>query len=207
MIYADILAKELADNKQCSEDLQAIIDQTLRCKEIVTRLLNFSRQSVNQRLSLDINTVIRRSIEMLARQALFHDIQFIEELQGNIPPMTGDPGQLQQVFTNLIINAGTAMNGKGKITIASGFDAAAGHVVLQFGDTGPGIPPEAMDKIFEPFFTTKGPGEGTGLGLSVAYGIIQQHGGSLGARNARGGGALFTIVLPLECPESNIEFT
>jgi len=207
LLYADMLAKDLAQNPQWSADLQEIIDQTLRCKEIVTRLLEFSRQSVGQRVLFEINLIIKRSADLLARQSLFHDVEFVIDLQPDIPQMTGDPGQLQQVFTNFIINAGSAMNGKGKIIITSRFDPECEEVSLQFADTGPGIPPEIMDKIFEPFFTTKRPGEGTGLGLSVAYGIIQQHGGNIEVKNAHTGGAIFTVTLPLECPEDAIEFT
>jgi signal transduction histidine kinase len=109
------------------------------------------------------------------------------------------------VFTNFIINSGSAMKGKGKIIITSRFDPEHHEVSLQFADTGPGIPHEIMDKIFEPFFTTKQPGEGTGLGLSVAYGIIQQHGGSIEVRNSDSGGAVFTVLLPLECAENAFE--
>ena len=201
LLYADILMNDLADNPQWSADLKEIIDQTLRCKHIVTRLLEFSRQSVGQRVLYDINTIIERSVELLARQALFQDVEFGIDLQPDIPEMMGDPGQLQQVFTNLIINAGGAMNGKGRIVITSRFDADCEEVSLQFADTGLGISPEVQDKIFEPFFTTKRPGEGTGLGLSVAYGIIQQHGGTIEVKNSHAGGALFTITLPLESPE------
>ena len=207
LLYADMLVKELADNPQWSADLQEIIDQTLRCKEIVTRLLEFSRQSVGQRVPFEINHTINRSAELLARQSLFHDIEFVIDLQPDIPQMTGDPGQLQQVFTNLIINAGSAMKGKGKIVITSRFDPECEEVSLQFADSGPGIDPDIMNKIFEPFFTTKRPGEGTGLGLSVVYGIIQQHGGTIEVKNSELGGAIFTMTLPLECPEDNIEFT
>ena len=206
LLYADMLSKELAENPEWSADLQEIIDQTLRCKEIVTRLLEFSRQSVGQRVPFEINRVINRSAELLARQSLFHDIEFVIDLQQDIPQMTGDPGQLQQVFTNLIINAGSAMKGKGKIVITSRFDPDCEEVSLQFADTGPGIPPDILNKIFEPFFTTKRPGEGTGLGLSVVYGIIQQHGGTIEVKNSELGGAIFTMTLPLECPEDNIEF-
>src|SRR5208283_6143302 len=152
--------------------------------EIVARLLEFSRQSVNQRFNYDINSVIQRSAELLTHQALFHNVEFVFDLQADIPAMIGDPGQLQQVFINFIINAGTAMNGRGKITVTSRFEAVSEQVVLEFADTGPGIPNEIISKVFEPFFTTKAPGEGTGLGLSVAYGIIQQHGGAMAVRNA-----------------------
>lgn len=206
LIYADILMRDLCENQQWSEDLQEIIGQTLRCKQIVNRLLEFSRQSVGQKLSFDVNAIIRRSAELLAHQALFHDVEMEMALQGEIPEMTGDPGRLQQVFTNLILNAATAMNGKGRIRITSRFDPISDQIVLQFWDTGPGVPPEIIDKVFEPFFTTKRAGEGTGLGLSVAYGIIQQHGGSIEVRNSPPWGALFTIILPLECPEPSIEF-
>ncbi len=207
LLYADMLMKELEPNHQWSEDLQEIIDQTLRCKEIVTRLLEFSRQSVGQRVPFDINLIINRSAELLARQSLFQDVDFVIDLEPDIPQMTGDPGQFQQVFTNLIINAGSAMNGKGKIVITSRFDPECEEISLQFADTGPGISREIRDKIFEPFFTTKRPGEGTGLGLSVVYGIIQQHGGIIEVKNAHAGGAIFTITLPLDCPEEEIEFT
>lgn len=205
LLYADILLNDLADNPQWSADVKEIIDQTLRCKHIVTRLLEFSRQSVGQRVPYEMNMIIDRSVELLARQALFKDVEFVIDLQPDIPEMTGDPGQLQQVFTNLVINAGSAMNGKGKIVITSRFDPETEEVSLQFADTGPGISPEVQDKIFEPFFTTKRPGEGTGLGLSVAYGIIQQHGGTIEVKNSHTGGAIFTITLPLESPEHVVD--
>ncbi len=206
LIYADMLMKELSENPQWREDLQQVIDQTLRCKQIVNRLLEFSRQSVGQKVPFDVNTIINRSVELLAHQALFHDVECVLDLQQDIPMMTGDPGQLQQVFTNLMINAASAMNGKGKITIVSRLDQVSEKVILQFQDTGPGIPSDVMSKIFEPFFTTKGPGEGTGLGLSVVYGIIQQHGGTIEVGNVPAAGAMFTVVLPLECPEDTMVF-
>ncbi len=139
-------------------------------------------------------------------QALFQDVQFQVELDSGVPWMVGDPCQLQQVFTNLLINAANAMRGQGKITITSRYDPESDEVILQFWDNGPGIPQEILNKLFEPFFTTKAPGEGTGLGLSVAYGIIQQHGGSIEGANSPSCGAVFTIILPLECPEQNIAF-
>ncbi len=207
LIFADILMKDMAaQNSQWGEDLQEIINQSMRCKEIVARLLDFSRQSVGQRLDYDLNTVIERSMELLTHQALFHNIVFVTDLQPDLPQMSGDPGQLQQVFINFILNAGTAMKGRGRIAITSRFDPAYDEVTLEFADTGPGIPAEIMSKIFDPFFTTKGPGEGTGLGLSVAYGIIQQHGGNISVANSPLGGAVFTVILPLKCPDKTIEF-
>ncbi len=206
LIYADMLQKEFEHNPQWTVDMQEIIDQTMRCKQIVTRLLDFSRQSAGQKVAYDMNKIITRSYELLMHQALFQDVQFIVELDPGIPWMVGDPCQLQQVFTNLLINAANAMRGQGKITITSRYDPESDEVILQFWDTGPGIPQEILNKLFEPFFTTKAPGEGTGLGLSVAYGIIQQHGGSIEGANSPSSGAVFTIMLPLECPEQNIAF-
>lgn len=207
LIFADILLKDLAGaNRQWSEDLQEIIDQTMRCKEIVARLLDFSRQSIGRRLEYHINTTIERSIELVSHQALFHNVEFANALQTDIPVMIGDPGQLQQVFINFILNAATAMDGRGRITITSRYDPAGDEVILEFADSGPGIAPEIMSRLFDPFFTTKSPGEGTGLGLSVAYGIIQQHGGNISAANSASGGAVFTVRLPLKSPEKTIEF-
>lgn len=205
LIYADLLMKEIGHNPQWKQDLQEIINQTLRCKQIVNRLLEFSRQPLGQRIAFDPNEVINRCLELLGYQTLFHDIEFELGLQADLPRIVGDPGQIQQVCTNIIINAACAMSGRGKISITSRFDAAFGGVVLSFSDTGPGIPMEIRDKIFEPFFTTKPPREGTGLGLSVVYGIIQKHGGRIEVMDAESGGAVFIIVLPLEPPENQTE--
>lgn len=201
LIYADMLMKEVGDNPQWSQDLEEIINQTLRCKQIVTRLLEFSRQPLGQRVHFDANEIVDRCIDLLGHQPLFHDIEFVRDFRTDLPEILGDPSQIQQVLTNLIINAANAMNGKGSLTISSSFEREPDEVILSFTDTGPGIPSGIRDKIFEPFFTTKRPGEGTGLGLSVAYGIIQQHGGRIEAENAPGGGAVFTVALPLESPE------
>jgi len=202
LIYADMLMKDVSHNPQWAQDLEEIINQTLRCKEIVTRLLEFSRQPLGERVAFDVNHLIDRCVKLLSHQPLFHDIQFSHDAQADLPQITGDPGQIQQVFTNLILNAANAMSGNGQLTITSRFDSFTEEVVIKFADTGPGIAPEIMNKIFEPFFTTKAPGDGTGLGLSVVYGIVQQHGGSITVENLANGGALFTVKLPLESPET-----
>lgn len=198
LIYADMLLKDVGDHAQWREDLEEIIHQTLRCKQIVTRLLDFSRQSLGEQIPYKLNDVIRRCVALLGQQALFMDIEILQDCQEDLPELVGDPSALQQVFTNLLINAADAMKGRGKIYIKSFLNEAGDSVVIRFADTGPGIPPEAMNQIFEPFFTTKGPGEGTGLGLSVAYGLVQQHGGTIEAHNDPAGGAVFTIALPVQ---------
>jgi signal transduction histidine kinase len=205
LIYADMLMQEVKDNPPWRQDLQEIIDQTLRCKDIVTRLLEFSRQSLGERVLFDVNELIGQSVKLLRHQALFHDIELILNLDSDLPQMLGDPGEIQQIFTNLMLNAADAMEGRGRLTIGSFYEQPAAQIVLEFTDTGPGILQENYDKIFEPFFTTKLPGEGTGLGLSVVYGVIQRHGGSIELDSPPEGGAVFTIRLPLEAPDKVAE--
>jgi two-component system NtrC family sensor kinase len=205
LIYAETLMKEAGDRPQWREDLQEIITQTLRCKQIVTGLLEFSRQSLGQRVLFDLNDPVRRCVDLLGRQSLFHDIEIVLDLESELPQIVGDPGELRQVCTNLMINAADAMLGKGRLTIRTYSPPESEQVALEFADTGPGIDPEIKDKIFEPFFTTKAPRGGTGLGLSVVYGIIQRHKGSIEVKNPAGGGATFTIKLPLQAPPEESE--
>ena len=202
LIYAEMLLRDISENQQWREDLEEIRNQTLRCKQIVTRLLEFSRMPLGQRISFNLNGVVNTCVEFLCHQAMFHDIDFEFHLENDLPEVVGDPSQIQQVLTNIIINAANAMQGKGKLTITSGFSNEMREVVLTFKDTGPGIPDTIIDKIFEPFFTTKAQGEGTGLGLSVCYGIVQQHGGNLEAQNAPEGGAIFTLTSAPGSPAS-----
>ena len=177
-----------------------IINQTVRCQQIVTRLLEFSRQSLGQRTLFDLNEIITRCVDLIGHQPLFHNIEITRGLDPELPQIIGDPGQLQQVFTNLLLNAADAMNGRGRSPSPPARPGRDG-VVLTFADTGPGIPREIQDKIFEPFFTTKPPGKGTGLGLSIVYGVLQRHGGSIEVDNRPGGGTIFTVKLPLDSPE------
>jgi two-component system, NtrC family, sensor kinase len=198
LIYAELLKRDLREEAAYRENLDVIINQTMRCQQIVKRLLDFSRQSLGQKKLFDVNEIIRRVVELISHQAFFHNIKVIQHLDQELPQIIGDPGQLQQVFTNLLLNAADAMTGAGIITITTQAAPSANGVVLRFKDTGSGIPPEVLDKIFEPFFTTKPPGKGTGLGLSIVYGVIQRHGGTIDAESRPGKGTTFTITLPLE---------
>ena len=201
LIYAELLRRDLDDESAYRENLDIIINQTMRCQQIVTRLLDFSRQSLGQKRLFDANDLINRCVELISHQAFFHNIKVVRHLEPGLPQIIGDPGQLQQVFTNLLLNAADAMRGSGVITIATQPAPHGEGVVLKFMDTGSGIPPDIIDKIFEPFFTTKPPGKGTGLGLSIVYGVIQRHGGSIEAESRPGDGTTFTIRLPLESQE------
>jgi two-component system NtrC family sensor kinase len=201
LIYAELLQRELAADAVHRENIEVIITQTMRCQQIVHRLLDFSRQTLGERKLFDANDIINRCVELISHQAFFHNIKVIQDLDPFLPQIVGDPGQLQQVFTNLLLNAADAMNGQGQITIASQPTPQGDGIILSFTDTGCGIAPEIRDKIFEPFFTTKPPGKGTGLGLSIVYGVIQRHGGTISADSPREGGTRFTIRLPLQGPD------
>ncbi|HLD46417.1 MAG TPA: PAS domain S-box protein [Desulfobaccales bacterium] len=208
LIYAELLKRDLADDAAHRENLEVIINQTMRCQQIVNRLLDFSRQSLGDQKLFDVNEIIRRCVDLISHQAFFHNIKVVQELDPFLPQIVGDPGQLQQVFTNLLLNAADAMSGQGQITIISRPTPQGDGIILTFTDTGCGIAPEIRDKIFEPFFTTKAPGKGTGLGLSIVYGVIQRHGGTISADSLQGAGTTFTVRLPLEARDqkAGLEF-
>ena len=202
LIYAEILQRDMEEEDAGRQHVEEIINQTLRCKEIVTRLLEFSRQSTGQKPLIDLNDIISRCVKLIGHQVLFHNIEIKQALDPDLPQIFGDPGELQQVFTNLFLNAADAMKGQGRITITSRAAPQRDEVIITFTDTGSGISPELRDKIFEPFFTTKPPGKGTGLGLSIVYGVIQRHGGSIEVESPPGGGTTFIIRLPLNSQEN-----
>jgi two-component system NtrC family sensor kinase len=198
LIYAELLQRDLAADQVHRNNIEVIINQTMRCQQIVHRLLDFSRQTLGDQKLFDVNGMVHRCVELISHQAFFHNIQVVEQLDPSLPQIVGDPGQLQQVITNLLLNAADAMNGQGQITIATRPAPQGDGIILTVTDTGCGISPEIRDKIFEPFFTTKPPGKGTGLGLSIVYGVIQRHGGTITADSPPDGGTTFTIRLPLE---------
>ncbi len=197
LMYAEILRDSLKDNKQQLEDIQEIIDQTLRCKKIVAELLEFSRRSVGRVSTFRVEDLVDKSLNLLVDQALFQDIEVLVDLEPDLPPMSGDQGQLQQVLTNLFINAADAMKGRGKLHISAQYESRQNRFVLSVSDTGPGVPEELRDKIFDIFFTTKPVGQGTGLGLSISKKIIELHGGTLSLHSPPHGGAAFIMELPL----------
>jgi two-component system NtrC family sensor kinase len=198
LIYAELLQRDLAADLVHRDNIEVIINQTMRCQQIVHRLLDFSRQTLGDQKLFDVNGMVHRCVELISHQAFFHNIKVVQQLDPSLPQIVGDPGQLQQVITNLLLNAADAMNGQGQITIATQPAPQGDGIIMTVTDSGCGISPEIRDKIFEPFFTTKPPGKGTGLGLSIVYGVIQRHGGTITADSPPGGGTTFTIRLPLE---------
>jgi len=205
LIYAELLKEALQNNTQHLKDIQEIIDQTLRCKKIVADLLEFSRQSIGKTSAFSVDQLVTKSLNLLVNQASFQDIDVITEIESDMPEMIGDFGQLQQVLTNLFINAADAMQGKGTLTVRARFDQKEKKFILQVADTGPGIPEHLRDKIFDIFFTTKPVGKGTGLGLSISQNIINLHGGNIRVDCPPEGGTVFHIELPLESEDTVAE--
>jgi len=205
LIYAELLKDELKDRPELQNDIQEIINQTLRCKRIVSELLQFSRQSIGKPSYFDLEELLNFCLNILQKQALFHDIKVIKKIEPNMPKMYGDIGQLQQVFINLFINAADAMEGKGTLTIEACFDSENNKFIIKVSDTGPGIPEELRDKIFEPFFTTKPTGKGTGLGLSITQNIVNLHGGNIRFECPPEGGTTFIVELPAKAEEKSVE--
>ncbi len=199
LIYTELLRETLKrDHPELLKDTQEIIDQTLRCKKIVSDLLEFSRKSAAKTSSFSMESLITKSLDLLIHKASFHDIQVMKEIQEAMPFMVGDMSQLQQVFTNLFINAADAMGGKGKLTVKARFDQDRSRFIIHVCDTGPGIPEELRDRVFDIFFTTKPVGKGTGLGLSISQNIIKIHGGNLFFECPPEGGTVFIIELPVD---------
>jgi signal transduction histidine kinase len=185
--------------------LTDIETQARRCKAIVQNLLRFSRSSRNTEFDeIDINAVIQDTITFVEHQLHMSQIELELELDPEVPILMANGGQLQQVFTNLIINAMHASPAQSTIEVKSHYSKALGEfggtVELMFHDHGSGISSENLNKIFEPFFTTKEVGKGTGLGLSVSYGIIKEHGGEIRVDSKVGQHTTFTIILPVQKP-------
>ena len=201
LIYAELVKDNIKGNNEVFGDIQEIIDQTLRCKKIVSDLLEFSRQSIGKASSFSLEKLISKCLNLLINQASFQNIDVRLDIDGDPPEMVGDMGQLQQVFTNLIINAADAMEGKGRLEIKVRYDSERSRFLISLADTGPGIPTEFRDKVFDIFFTTKPVGKGTGLGLSISQNIIKLHGGSIEFECPPEGGTTFNIELPLEFVE------
>jgi two-component system, NtrC family, sensor kinase len=175
------------------ENLEEVIRQTQRCRDIVRRLLEFSRQTRRNTEPVDLNQVLLATLALVARQASFFNIQVVQDIDPNLPEVMADASQFQQVFMNILVNAAQAMDERGTITLTT---RCRGAVEVAIADTGKGIPPEQIDKIFDPFFTTKESGQGTGLGLSITYGIVTTHGGTIEVASEPGKGSVFTIRMP-----------
>ena len=194
--YTQMLLGMVPETDPKHELLKKMHRQTERASNIVGNLLNFSRAgNATDYSDLDINKLLNDTLQLLEPQLRKSSVEIIKNYD-QIPPMVvGNGGKLQQVFTNLILNARDAMFGGGTITLSTS-TGPTGDVIVEVADTGEGIPQENLSKVFDPFFTTTGVGNGTGLGLAVTYGIVQEHGGTIEVKSADGLGATFTITFP-----------
>ena len=197
LIDASLILEELDDESPLRKQIQDIVADTNRCKEIVKNLLAYSRQTEFKKEILNINGVIEQAFSFLREHALLQNIAVHKEFSSSMLICEGDNNLLSQVFTNMIINATQAMDGRGDFTIQTIKDKGEGKIYVEISDTGCGIPLENIPKIFEPFFTTKEEGKGTGLGLSTVRDIIEKHGGNIKVKYTCPEGTTFLIELPL----------
>jgi two-component system NtrC family sensor kinase len=192
--YTQMLLKETPESDKRKPILERIEKQTFRAAEIVNGLLNFSRLNGSEFTALDINQLINESLALLAHQLQLNHIKVESRFDASLLPVYGNIGKLQQVFINLFLNARDAMPSGGEIEVQTGMNESM--IIVDISDNGAGIPEENLKRIFDPFFTTKSIGRGTGLGLAVTYGIIQEHGGRILVDSDVGKGTHFRLKLP-----------
>ena len=199
LTWAERLAQRPADDRT-RRGLEAILAEAERAARIVRNLLTFARKRHTTRGMVDVNQVIRETLALRAYEQRLSNVTIIDALASGLPQVFADPHQMQQVLLNLVINAEQAMigaNGRGTLILRTWHDPERDAVILEVNDDGPGVPDDVQPRIFDPFFTTKEVGKGTGLGLTVAYAIVQEHGGRLTMKSLTGGGASFFIELPV----------
>jgi two-component system NtrC family sensor kinase len=180
--------------------LEIILSESERAARIVRNLLTFARKRQTTRAMVDVNQVVRETLALRAYEQRVTNITIIDALAAGLPSVFADGHQVQQVLLNLVINAEQAMlsaNGRGILVVRTWHNADQESVILEINDDGPGIPDDLQPKIFDPFFTTKEVGKGTGLGLTVAYAIVQEHGGRIRLESRPGVGASFYVELPV----------
>ncbi|HAW53218.1 MAG TPA: hypothetical protein DCX54_12970 [Flavobacteriales bacterium] len=196
-----LLEEHPCDDPFYTDAVEKIVGQANRCRDIIRGLLDFSRQRKPDKTICNLNTVLENCVSLLEKQVLFHNIDIVKNLQIDLPMTVADPSQIERVFINLIVNAAEAMDGNGRLTLTTFFNAKDKTIEIDIKDTGSGIREEDMDKIFDPFFTTKEVGHGTGLGLAISYGIVKGHRGNLLVKSVEKQGTTFTIVLPVVSSE------
>ena len=195
--YSHLLLEKNICDEVSNQNIQKIVTQANRARDIIRGLLDFSRQRKPEKTPGDINSMINEGMSLVENQALFQNIQVVLNLDEHIPKVIIDSSQIVRVFINLIVNAAEAMEGNGRLTITSTVETDKKCVDIIVADTGSGIPEENLEKIFDPFFTTKETGHGVGLGLAISYGIIKEHKGSLSVESEVDKGTTFTVRLPI----------
>ena len=193
--YIQMLAKQIPADDPRQKTIERIVKQTFRASEIVNNLLNFSRTGAAELIEVDLNSVLEETLTLVQHPFRTAQVNVIKNYTDKLPSVLGSTTRLQQVFLNLFMNARDAMPGGGMLEVRTG--AHNGSVEVEVTDTGAGIPSEHIHRIFDPFFTTKATGRGTGLGLSVSYGIIKEHAGKVDVRSTPGKGTSFRLEFPV----------
>ncbi len=197
LMYVHLALEESGLQDPTRDNLNKAVRETARCRDIVRGLLDFARQTEPEITMADVNETVERTLAVIEHQALLQNIRVHKVLCPSLPKVPIDAGQIQQVFTNIVLNAVEAMDENGGLTIITRIGGDRQCVEVEFTDTGRGIPPEQHEKIFEPFFTTKEVGRGTGLGLAISHGIVMRHHGTIELKSEPGKGTTFTIRLRL----------
>ncbi|HKS81008.1 MAG TPA: ATP-binding protein [Candidatus Acidoferrales bacterium] len=193
--YIQMLAKQIPVDDPRQKTIERIVKQTFRASEIVNNLLNFSRVGAAELVEVDMNNVLEETLTLVQHPFRTAHVSVIKSYTEKLPSVLGSSSRLQQVFLNLFMNARDAMPSGGMLEVRTG--ARNGSVEVEVTDTGSGIPAENLHRIFDPFFTTKASGRGTGLGLSVSYGIIKEHAGKVDVRSTPGKGTSFRLEFPV----------
>ncbi len=196
MIHASLLSSDPRLDEGLTEDCQTVIHEAARCSKIVKELLDFARVTDPQKEMQPVSKVIDKTIALIEHHVDFRDTEVIKDYGPDLPEILMDASQIEQVLINIMINASQAMLQGGELVLETGVNASRDRIYIWVKDTGCGIAAEDIEKLFDPFFSTKGH-NGTGLGLSVSYGIIQSHGGEIEVESELGSGTVFTITLPI----------
>lgn len=210
LTYARLVLKDLqqseldeATRRRMEENLRIIERESRRCGDLMKNLLAFARQSTPQRARVQVNQVVERAMRLVAHQYELSQIALRAQLDSSLPEIDCDPGQIQQVVIVLLVNAQEALGRGGEVSVETRRAGQGIEIVVR--DNGPGIPKDLQLQIFEPFFSTKDDPHRTGLGLAVAKGIVERHGGRIRLNSSPGKGAEFIVELPLEAPEPEEE--
>lgn len=200
--YAQLALRKLDEDSPLRNNLSIIEKETRRCTDIISNLLQFARQEKAEVRPTQINAVVDAALRIVDHQLGVNNVKITKELATDLPVINANANQLQQAIMNFAINAQQAMGENGGNLLLRTRLWANSAVIVEIEDDGPGIPEDIRAKIFEPFFTTKPAGQGTGLGLSVTYGIVKDHGGDIRIENVKGGGTRFLVSLPINTADS-----
>jgi len=194
--FAQLAKKDNGASGPIKRDIEKIETASLHAREIIQKLLVFARQMPPKKKQVNLNQVVEDGLYLFEARCAKEDVKVVRKLSPELPEITADPAQLNQLIVNLVVNSLQAMQGRGKITVQTQSSNQEVHLIVK--DTGTGMTDEVLEQIFIPFFTTKDVGHGTGLGLPVVHGIVKAHNGSINVESKLGCGSRFEIRLPIE---------